>query len=30
MDSFQTKISQKMMRKSENKNYNSVPFVPDE
>ena len=29
MDSFQTKIRVKMMRKSENKNYRSVPFLPD-
>ena len=29
MDSFQTKISGKMMRKRENKNYNFVPFLPD-
>ena len=26
MNSFQTKISGKMMRKRENKNYNFVPF----
>ena len=29
MDSFQTKISGKMMRKRENKNFNFVPFLPD-
>ena len=29
MNSFQTKISGKKMRKSENKNYRSVPFLPD-
>ena len=29
MNSFQTKISGKMMRKRENKNYNFVPFLPD-
>ena len=29
MNSFQTKISWKMMRKRENKNYNFVPFLPD-
>ena len=28
MDSFQTKIGWKRMRKSENKNYRSVPFLP--
>ena len=30
MDSYQAKIGQKRMRKSENKNYRSVPFLPDE
>ena len=30
MNSFQTKISGKMMRKRENKNYNFGPFLPDE
>ena len=29
MNSFQTKISWKKMKKSENKNYNFVPFLPD-
>ena len=29
MDSYQDKISWKRMRKSENKNYRSVPFLPD-
>ena len=29
MNSFQTKICGKMMRKRENKNYNFVPFLPD-
>ena len=29
MDSFQAKIGWKMMRWRENKNYCSVPFVPD-
>ena len=29
MDSFQAKINSKMMRKRENKNYCSVPFLPD-
>ena len=29
MDSFHTKIGWKRMRKSENKNYRSVPFLPD-
>ena len=29
MNSFQTEISGKMMRKRENKNYNLVPFLPD-
>ena len=29
MDSFQAKIGQKMMRQGENKNYCSVPFLPD-
>ena len=29
MDSFQAKIGWKMMRKRENKNYRSVPFLPD-
>ena len=29
MDSSQAKIGWKMMRKSENKNYRSVPFLPD-
>ena len=28
MNSFQTKISGKMMRKRENKNFNFVPFLP--
>ena len=28
MDSFQAKIGWKRMRKSENKNYRSVPFLP--
>ena len=30
MDSFHAKIGWKMMRKSENQNYRSVPFLPDE
>ena len=29
MDSFQDKIGWKRMRKSENKNYRSVPFLSD-
>ena len=29
MDSYQVKIGWKRMRKSENKNYRSVPFQPD-
>ena len=29
MDSFQAKIGWKRMRKSENKNYSSVPFLPE-
>ena len=29
MDSLQAKIGWKRMRKSENKNYRSVPFLPD-
>ena len=29
MDSFHAKIGWTMMRKSENKNYRSVPFLPD-
>ena len=29
MDSYQVKIGWKMIRKSENKNYRSVPFLPD-
>ena len=29
MDSDQAKIGWKRMRKSENKNYRSVPFLPD-
>ena len=29
MASFQAKIGCKMMRKIENKNYRSVPFLPD-
>ena len=29
MNSFQTKISWKRMRKRENKNNNFVPFLPD-
>ena len=29
MDSFQAKIGWKMMRKRENKNYRSVPFLLD-
>ena len=29
MDSFHAKIGWKRMRKSENKNYRSVPFLPD-
>ena len=28
-DSFQAKIGWKMMRKRQNKNYRSVPFLPD-
>ena len=28
MNSFQTEISGKRMRKRENKNYNFVPFLP--
>ena len=28
-DSFQAKIGWKMMRKRENKNFRSVPFLPD-
>ena len=28
-DSFQAEIGWKMMRKRENKNYRSVPFLPD-
>ena len=30
MDSFQAKIGWKMMRRRENKNYCSAPFLPDE
>ena len=30
MDSFQAKIGWKKMRKRENKNYRSVPFLPEE
>ena len=30
MDLFQAKIGRKMMRWRENKNYCSVPFLPDE
>ena len=29
MDSFHAKIGWKRMRKSENQNYRSVPFLPD-
>ena len=29
MDSYLAKIGQKRMKKSENKNYRSVPFLPD-
>ena len=29
MNSFQTKIIWKNMKKRENKNYNFVPFLPD-
>ena len=29
MDSFHAKIGCKRMRKSENKNYRSIPFLPD-
>ena len=29
MASFQAEIGWKMMRKRENKNYRSVPFLPD-
>ena len=29
MDSFHAKIGWKKIRKSENKNYPSVPFLPD-
>ena len=29
MDSYQAKIGRKRIRKSENKNYRSVPFLPD-
>ena len=29
MDSFHAKIGWKRIRKSENKNYRSVPFLPD-
>ena len=29
MDSFQARIGWKMMRKSKNKNYRSVLFLPD-
>ena len=29
MDSFQAKIGWKRMRKTENKNFRSVPFLPD-
>ena len=29
MASFDTKIGWKMMRNRENKNYRSVPFLPD-
>ena len=29
MDSFEAKIGWKRMRKTENKNYRSVPFLPD-
>ena len=29
MDSYQAKIGWKRMRKSENKNYSSVPYLPD-
>ena len=30
MASFQAKVVWKMLRKSENKNYDSVPFLPEE
>ena len=29
MDSFQAKIGRNSLRKKENKNYRSVPFLPD-
>ena len=29
MDSFEAKIGRKRMRKTENKNYRSVPFLAD-
>ena len=29
MDSFQNKIGWKKVRKRENKNYHSIPFLPD-
>ena len=29
MDSFEAKIGWKRMRKTKNKNYRSVPFLPD-
>ena len=29
MATFQAKIGWKMMRKRENKNYRSIPFLPD-
>ena len=29
MDSFQAEVGWKSMRKGENKNYRSVPFLPD-
>ena len=29
MNSFQAKIGWKMMRKRENRNYRTVPFLPD-
>ena len=29
MDSYQAKIGRKRIRKSENKNYRSAPFLPD-
>ena len=29
MDSFEAKIGWKRMRKTENKNFRSVPFLPD-